>query len=284
MSYYSEHKQERLAYQKAYNKRKRPALIIDCELCGKQFNARSKTSKYCCKSCRWRADKDRRGPEPYGKYLCRKSATCLHCNKTFRPKEPNCDTYCSVECCKAHRGILKYERQIKSAMSAQWFDWCADCKKILFTKTRRCPDCSKKHRNKSAVAKIKAKRTPVQKLLPCRLCGQMTITNKRHQYCSNTCKKIYIRHSNKIQTGVNTTRRKARKHANGYERISRIKVYKRDNWTCGICGKRVDRRCKFPHPNSPSIDHKIALASGGSHTYDNVQCAHFYCNSIKGAN
>ena len=31
----------------------------------------------------------------------------------------------------------------------------------------------------------------------------------------------------------------------------------------------------------PSIDHIIPVSRGGTHTWDNVQLAHRYCNSIK---
>ena len=32
---------------------------------------------------------------------------------------------------------------------------------------------------------------------------------------------------------------------------------------------------------SPTVDHIIALKNGGTHTWDNVQCAHAICNSNK---
>jgi len=38
---------------------------------------------------------------------------------------------------------------------------------------------------------------------------------------------------------------------------------------------------KAPHPLSMSIDHIIPLSRGGTHEPDNVQLAHFICNSIK---
>lgn len=31
-----------------------------------------------------------------------------------------------------------------------------------------------------------------------------------------------------------------------------------------------------------TLDHIIPLSKGGSHTADNLQCAHFMCNSKKG--
>ncbi len=51
---------------------------------------------------------------------------------------------------------------------------------------------------------------------------------------------------------------------------------------CGICGKRVDFKLKFPHPLSPCIDHIIPVAKGG-HPSDisNLQLAHMTCNRQK---
>lgn len=51
---------------------------------------------------------------------------------------------------------------------------------------------------------------------------------------------------------------------------------------CGICGKPVDFRLKFPHPLSPCIDHIIPVSKGG-HPSDlsNLQLAHMCCNREK---
>lgn len=52
--------------------------------------------------------------------------------------------------------------------------------------------------------------------------------------------------------------------------------------TCGICGKPVDKKIKYPEPLSPVIDHIIPINKGG-HPSDinNMQLAHFYCNRQK---
>jgi 5-methylcytosine-specific restriction endonuclease McrA len=34
-------------------------------------------------------------------------------------------------------------------------------------------------------------------------------------------------------------------------------------------------------PDAPTVDHIIPLAKGGTHTWDNVQLAHWSCNSDK---
>ena len=51
---------------------------------------------------------------------------------------------------------------------------------------------------------------------------------------------------------------------------------------CGICGKRVDFKLKFPHPLSPCIDHIIPIAKGGGPSdISNLQLAHLTCNRQK---
>lgn len=39
----------------------------------------------------------------------------------------------------------------------------------------------------------------------------------------------------------------------------------------------------MPDRLAPTLDHIIPLAAGGTHEPSNCQCAHFSCNSAKGA-
>jgi 5-methylcytosine-specific restriction endonuclease McrA len=68
-----------------------------------------------------------------------------------------------------------------------------------------------------------------------------------------------------------------------YERIDRTQVFERDDWTCGICSLAVDPAARFPDAGSATLDHVVPMSRGGGHVWANVQLAHFYCNSIKGA-
>jgi hypothetical protein len=76
-------------------------------------------------------------------------------------------------------------------------------------------------------------------------------------------------------------RSRARKYGCDYEPINRAAVFARDGFMCGLCGKKTLRRAKHPHPRSPTLDHIVPLSKGGSHSYGNVQCACFDCNSRK---
>lgn len=77
--------------------------------------------------------------------------------------------------------------------------------------------------------------------------------------------------------------RRTRQRAAFVEFVDHPTVFERDGWICGLCGGPVDRGLRAPHPESPSLDHVLPITAGGEHSYQNVQLAHFGCNSRKGA-
>jgi len=78
-------------------------------------------------------------------------------------------------------------------------------------------------------------------------------------------------------------RRWAQRRANGsVEKFHRRKIYERDGWACQLCGEPVDRTGLDMYLR-PSLDHIVPLSKGGTHTRANAQCAHWICNSLKGA-
>ncbi len=89
-----------------------------------------------------------------------------------------------------------------------------------------------------------------------------------------------------------TPERYARKQAADIRRRHQLKstqvepiiskdIFERDNWICHLCGNPVDPTLEWPDPMSPSLDHIVPLANGGSHTEDNVACSHLRCNLSK---
>lgn len=60
------------------------------------------------------------------------------------------------------------------------------------------------------------------------------------------------------------------------------KVYERDKWRCVSCRCKVERT-RYHQPNRATIDHRIPLSRGGSHTYENCQTMCVMCNSKKEA-
>lgn len=69
--------------------------------------------------------------------------------------------------------------------------------------------------------------------------------------------------------------------ASDAEIIDSVAVFERDGWLCQICDEEIDRSRIYPDPGAATLDHRIPVSLGGRHTYENVQCAHFGCNSRK---
>lgn len=51
--------------------------------------------------------------------------------------------------------------------------------------------------------------------------------------------------------------------------------------TCSICGGSIDLTIRAPDPRTPSIDHVVARAIGGSDDPANLRIAHLWCNQAK---
>ena len=76
-------------------------------------------------------------------------------------------------------------------------------------------------------------------------------------------------------------RHRAKHYGVAYEPIDPLAIYHRDNWTCGICTEPIDQKLDYPDLRCATLDHIHPMALGGGHTPDNVQAAHFICNSTK---
>ena len=67
------------------------------------------------------------------------------------------------------------------------------------------------------------------------------------------------------------------------EVFSRLEIFERDGWVCGICSTPIDPGLKWPARMCGVIDHVIPVLHGGAHLRSNVQAAHNLCNARKGA-
>ena len=104
------------------------------------------------------------------------------------------------------------------------------------------------------------------------------------RYCSFACHCQAKTKPPEHHRAMNATRRairRARVREGGYERVDPHDVYERDGWRCGICGKKVRKELRYPHPRSVSLDHIVPVSLGGLHNRSNVQCSHLDCNLRK---
>lgn len=149
----------------------------------------------------------------------------------------------------------------------------------LYLATRELAGC----RNKECVAdRVKAAnpyvpRTPTI-IKECAACLRYFLGLKNRVTCSEACK---AQHKKNTDLACQI-RRIFRQSGCDAEPYSRMQIFKRDKWRCGICGEKVDRKLRHPHMQSASIDHIVPLARGGADAEWNVQCAHLGCNSNKG--
>lgn len=111
----------------------------------------------------------------------------------------------------------------------------------------------------------------------CLYCGRPLNTKRRTQkFCSRTCR-------NSANPGDD--RKRCRRYGVYYDPdVKREQVFERDGYICQICGIKCDINDLGWGSNGathPTIDHIIPLSKGGTHTWDNVQCACGLCNSRK---
>ncbi len=113
----------------------------------------------------------------------------------------------------------------------------------------------------------------------CRECGNGFLPaygDKRRTFCSEICSARNLR---RVSKGID----RARSYGAVAVPINPIAIMERDQWTCHICGEEAPRELRGTMLwNAPELDHIIPLSAGGTHTHDNVACAHRACNLEKG--
>jgi hypothetical protein len=120
----------------------------------------------------------------------------------------------------------------------------------------------------------------------CVACGCRYTPKKSHPqnlYCSKVCRdrSPAARQRNRDRARRRRDRSKNKRQVSQPYRDADI--FDRDDWACALCSEPIDPETKWPHPRSPSIDHVVPIALGGSDDAWNVQASHLGCNSRKGA-
>lgn len=276
-----------LAYnRKEYKGRKKHKIV--CQYCGKSIMAGKVTQKYCSRKCTtdatiiWKV--------------------CVLCGKMFRPKRNCKGLYCSRKC----QGV---DRTIKNKQTAISKETRALSRIATYNKQRICvycgggfcinphaqlsqlptvcsPECNRarmldKYKGEYRDEHLRKMRDGYKWITPhrqtCIRCGSVEVGRKRAIKHCTQCAAIL----HKDRKAVQRHKRRARIRGVKSERVRPLEIFKRDMWLCGICGGKIDKTLKYPHLMSVSLDHIKALANGGTHTKDNVQAAHFLCNSRK---
>jgi len=251
----------------------------ECEYCGKTFEPYSKRNRFCSDECCYAWHGEHRNKLH--------TFVCQYCGKTYSTAYENRNQYCSRECAFAHKHEIKEQHARDKAAGIGsvceiHLCQCKECGRPFYARRKGKTLCSREcalARGRRAFAVYASKNANKQYV--CCICGEAfeaPYGDKRRVTCSNECSQEQARR----QGAKASAMRRARKYGNGkVESIAPRAVFERDHWVCGICGGKVDGKLKAPDPYSASLDHIVALAAGGTHTWDNVQCAHLICNMRK---
>lgn len=218
----------------------------------------------------------RKYKEQHGVYYAhtfKHERTCEACGKTWQASKSNA-RFCSTACANAAR---EYEHTCEEC-GVTWVS--------AYANRRFCsPECEKAARYTKEIQPWRRqpwwlRREPPASKPPrrwyagqCQRCGAAFVCDQpESRYCSRQCRRL-----------EGKLRRRAREKNARVAVVRRWEIFERDNWTCQLCGRKVNRNVTVPHPDAPVLDHVIPLDKHGPHVPDNVQCAHFMCNSIKGA-
>lgn len=116
--------------------------------------------------------------------------------------------------------------------------------------------------------------------------GGFTAVYLDQRFCSRPCWHESVRLADTVdreraRLQQKNRRRRAMLRGVASDPYTMEEIAERDGHACGLCCRAVDMQLRWPHPDSPSIDHVLPLVHGGNDTRANVQLAHFGCNSGK---
>ena len=218
--------------------------------------------------------------------------TCQHCGKqasrqAVRGQRPK---YCSRQCGKAASALAISKPCDRCGVERTRPD-VMHCRSCLLAATQAVKDAAAKRRvQRRRATAIERQRLAAEGAVAstiwcgvtCATCSTIFIARWWGISTSTTCSPACAAINTQAQRRDAKHRRRARERNAFVTRVSRVKIYTRDRWRCGICNKAVARNRVAPHPLSPTIDHIIPLSKGGTHEPANVRLAHYICNSRRG--
>lgn len=237
---------------------------------------------------------------------------CKNCGKHSKHYDKRYTTFCSRKCSYAYltaHSIKKYCKECNKLLIGEMKSktCCAECSAIIEQKREEARLLKEKELErerairavKQAIRRAAKRQAFIKKQEArkkelsrnCCLCKAPFQAKRLNQFgCSRCTERLKL--LRKITKDVSRGKRSFESIPEDLGKIEYItldELIKRDKNVChickGKCNKKDFRRSKngafIALENYPSIDHVVALSNGGSHTWDNVKLAHFYCNSIK---
>ena len=249
-------------------------LQCTCVVCGTLFDhfqkyGRGPVPKLCSRACKtkWSTALTRLSPSRQKAREPRVQTVCQVCGEVFLAHNHG-QKSCSYEC----GGILR-ERNLPRPICA----------------CERCGQPFQRENPKQRFCSLSCRRKRRQ----CKLCEKwLDSHHKNAQFCSIECfygfqRATSLAAPNAVQPKHGSYRERAVYFGVAYEPIwhaGRLAIFERDRWICQICGRRTPKKLMGKRaPNAPELDHRIPMAAGGGHIWENLQCACHKCNLSKGS-
>lgn len=233
-----------------------------CATCGVDFIAQRSWGRFCGRRCA-NVDVHRREATKVGLLPCKA------CGIEFQPRLAR-QVYCTTEChYEGKRRRYGGDRQCRYCRA--WVNkataWCS-------TGCRRRAEAIV--RLERAAAGVEGRRWTAG---PCAECGKSFVVDRldsQVRVCSARCRGRRTRRARVAKYGHNADSPRKRTRASGaaYEPVDRVRVFERDRWRCGLCGKAVRRSAKVPHPLlSNDRSHRAVVARRGPRLRQCPDCA-----------
>lgn len=186
---------------------------------------------------------------------------CEFCDGPIVGRRPDA-RFCDTTCSRRARAVREQQRRAEDAEYAE--RQRASGRERSMRWHRRHPDRAREKAARRDTAALRASAAAWQAAHPER-------TREIHREAQS---RYHATH--RPARNDQEARRRAARRAATVEHVDRFRVWFLAAGACGICCQPVD-------VDEMHLDHVVALARGGEHSYANVQAAHPVCNLEKGA-
>ena len=254
--------------------------ICKCKMCGKDFECTHRR-KYCGDECKREARLSKlRVPKV--------TKNCEWCGKEFKGNNDYRIKFCSTECQQTSysRTVREYG-PLEKRLEERRINKEKRLKRMRIEAKER-----QKKRAIANIAKLLSKEVlrrerVVELTRPCSECGTPFYNiNPVPLTCTPLCSR---RRRNRH---LRLYRSKRLNESNIVDKdITVQKLFDKYDGICYLCGKKCDFNDKVITEEGytivgktyPSIEHVIPISKNGLHSWDNVNLAHHYCNTLKGS-
>jgi hypothetical protein len=259
---------------------------VTCPCCSQSFAPAVAHQKYCSSRCHYRA-RDRRDSGSgldraaylaavVGAALPRRAFNCAHCGRLVHRKASGTNTangyinkYCSLPCRDAGYAAAALSTRLSKGLFSKCFGLFCEVCRSPFVSRREKRFCRKAC---DAIARAQVEHVRIGRAIQCRGCKtEFCLIYGRSK--SSLCVPCAQSRARAHRLSAKVVRR-LRLKAASVEPVDPFVVFERDGWHCQLCGIATPRDKRGTNdPDAPELDHVIALAGGGEHSYRNTQCA-----------